>query len=122
MIHNFSIYQLLVPLLSLIMVTKAISRFWRHQQTGRELLVWLFIWAGISLIALFPSSTVVLFAQITGVKSGINALIFFGLVLLAYGFLQLFILLENNEKQLTDLVRKIALKRLQEHEDRRHRR
>jgi hypothetical protein len=118
----FSLYQLLVPLFSLLMIAKAISRFLRQEQTGRELFAWLLIWTGISVIALFPSSTVILFAQITGVKSGVNALIFFGLVLLAYGFLQLFIMLENNEKKLTDLVRKIALKRLQEHEDRHHRR
>ena len=121
MINNFSVYQLLVPLLSLLMVTKAVSRFLRHEQTGRELFVWLILWIGISLVALFPANTVLLFAQITGVKSGVNALIFFGLVLLAYGFLQLFIMLENNEKKLTDLVRKIALQPLQKHEDRHHR-
>jgi hypothetical protein len=122
MIGSFSLYQLLVPLFSLFMIAKAISRFLRTEQTGRELFIWLLIWSSISLVALFPNSTVILFAQITGVKSGINALIFFGLVLLVYGYLQLFIMFENHEKHLTELVRKIALQQLQEHENRHHRR
>jgi len=122
MIGSFSLYQLLVPLFALFMIAKAISRFLRTEQTGRELFIWLLIWSSISLVALFPNATVILFAQITGVKSGINALIFFGLVLLIYGFLQLFIMLENHEKHLTELVRKIALQQLQEHENRHHRR
>jgi hypothetical protein len=104
------------------MIAKAVSRFLRREQTGRELIVWLLLWSGISFIALFPNNTVLLFAQLTGVKSGVNALIFFGLVLLAYGFLQLFIMLENNERKMTDLVRKIALKQLQDHENSHYRR
>jgi hypothetical protein len=51
-------------------------------------------------------------SKLTGIKSGFYALIFFTLVVLVYGFLQLLIKMEDNERTLTELVRKIALTEL----------
>lgn len=109
MTDSFSLYQLLVPLFALLMMAKAISRFLRHVMTGRELAVWVTIWVGISLVALFPDTAISWFAYVTGIKSGINALIFFALVMLLWGFLRVYVMLEDHERQLTELVRKIAL-------------
>ena len=50
------------------------------------------------------------FSKITGIKSGFNALIFFTLVVLVYGFLQLYVKLEEHERNLTELIRNLALK------------
>lgn len=110
MMGPFSLYQCLVPLFALLMIAKSISRFLRHQQTIRELIAWMFLWMGISLVSLFPETSITWFARITGIKSGINALIFFALVILSYAVLHLFMKLEHNEKALTELVRKQALK------------
>ncbi len=110
---SVSLYQLLVPLFSLLMILKAISRFLRHQQSFRELFVWVLIWCSVSFISLFPDPSIRWLAAVTGVKSGINALIFFALVLLMYGFLRLYVMLEDNERKLTELVRKIALQDLE---------
>jgi hypothetical protein len=114
MIGSFSLYQLLVPLFALLMIAKATSRFLRHQLSIRELIVWLLIWCGASFVALFPDPSMAWFATVTGIKSGINALIFFVLVVLLYGFLRLYIMLEDTERKLTELVRRIALKELEE--------
>jgi len=112
MFANFSLYQLLVPLFSVIMIAKAVSQFMRHKRTLRELLVLCFIWAGISIVAVFPDFSMHWLSTFTGIKSGINALIFFVLVVLVYGLLQLLIKMEDNERVMTELVRKIALREL----------
>lgn len=113
MIVSFSLYQLLVPLLSLIIILRAFSRFFRQQLSVRELIVWLLVWVSVALVAIFPDVAVDWLARVTGIKSGINALIFFALVVLMYGYLRLFVRFEENEKKLTELVRKMALEQIQ---------
>ena len=113
MLQNFSLYQLLVPLFSTIMVAKAISQFIHHKRTMRELVVLTFIWTGVSIVAVFPDFSMYWLSIFTGIKSGINALIFFTLVVLVYGLLQLLIKMEDNDRVMTELVRKIALRDLE---------
>jgi hypothetical protein len=111
---EITIYKLLVPLFAACMIAKAVSRFRRHQRTVRELVVWIIIWSGISFAALFPAFTMDWFSVLTGIKSGFYALIFFMLVLLSYGYLTLFVKLEDMERMLTELARKLALRELQQ--------
>lgn len=112
MAQSFSLYQLLVPLFAVLMIAKAVSQFLRHRRTRRELFVLCLIWLGVSLVAIFPDFSMHWLSRLTGIKSGFNALIFFTLVVLVYGFLQLFIKMEDNERTLTEMVRKIALSEL----------
>ncbi len=107
---QFSLYQFFVPMFACLMITKAVSRYMRHSITVRELVVWFIVWCGVSFGALFPDVSMMWLSTITGIKSGLNALIFFTLVLLVYGSLNLFIKLEEHERRLTELVRSIALK------------
>ena len=112
MLKNFSLYQLLVPVFSVLMIAKAVSRYLHHNQTMRELISWIVIWSGVSIVAIFPDFSMYWLSILTGIKSGFYALIFFTLVVLVYGFLQVLIKLEENERKLTELVRKIALRDL----------
>ena len=112
MAQTFSLYQLLVPLFAVLMIAKAVSQFLRRRRTLRELFVLCVIWSGVSLVAVFPDFSMHWLSKLTGIKSGFYALIFFTLVVLVYGFLQLLIKMEDNERTLTELVRKIALTEL----------
>jgi hypothetical protein len=112
MAQGFSLYQLLVPLFAVLMIAKAVSQFLRRRRTLRELFVLCIIWSGVSLVAVFPDFSMHWLSKLTGIKSGFYALIFFTLVVLVYGFLQLLIKMEDNERTLTELVRKIALTEL----------
>ena len=107
---SFSLYQLLVPLFACIMIGRGISKYRRHQQTVRELISIITIWFAISLTAVFPDFVMRWLSLVTGIKSGLNALIFFTLIILIYGLLQLLIKFEVTERTITDLVRKIALR------------
>lgn len=110
MFASFSLYQLLVPAFAAVMVLRVGSNYLRGQQSLRELLSWAAIWLTVSLVALFPEFSIRNFALVTGAKSGLNALIFFVLIVLSYGCLKLYVLTEHQERQLTELTRHLAIR------------
>jgi hypothetical protein len=109
-VNIMSLYQLLVPLLACIMLISGASRYRRHEKTLREFLGWIVVWVGLALVAVFPHPIVRLIEQVTGIKSGLNAIIFFCLVVLFYAVFRLMMQIERLEQSLTELVRKEALK------------
>lgn len=111
MIGPFTLYQFLVPAFALLMILRVISHYLRGEQSIREVIVWLTLWLGASAVALFPKNTVDLLAKITGVKSGVNAIIFFVLIILCYSTLKLYMLAETQEQKITELVRKLAIEK-----------
>lgn len=119
---SFSLYQLFVPLLAILMIAKECSRFIRKQCSIRELITWIIVWSILSVIALFPDMTIQNFAKWTGIKNGINALIFFLLIIMGYAILKLFMLLEEQDRKITDLTRYLALTKTKKNENRPHRR
>lgn len=108
--ETFSLIALLTPLFSLLMVFRALSLYWKHKQTWRELLLWLIVWVGIGFIALFPQVLDFL-PPIVGIKSGVNVLIFFGFVVLFYGFFRLFTKVEELEEKIVQMNRERAIRR-----------
>jgi len=107
--ESFSLVALLTPIFSLIMLARAISLFWKRKQTWRELLVWIIVWLGIAVVAFYPAVLDRL-PPIIGIKSGVNVLIFFGFVVLFYGFFRLFVKVEELEEKLVQMNRERALK------------
>ena len=105
---EITIYQLLTPLFACLMLLKGISQLKRGEISVRKFILWILIWGGISLIALNPSF-VQLAADITGLESGINALIFFSFIFLFYLVFKIFTIIEKIERDLTGMVRKKAL-------------
>lgn len=72
-------------------------------------LIWLLFWISIAILAIIPDLISLNIAQVLGFKSNINAVIFTGL-----GFLYVFMFymtatIEKLEKQITDIVRALAL-------------
>lgn len=110
MLASFSLYQLLVPAFAAIMLLRVGSNYLRGEQSLRELLTWAAVWLLISLIALFPDFSIRSFARVTGAKSGLNALIFFVLIVLSYGCLKLYVVYEHQERKMTELVRRLAIR------------
>jgi hypothetical protein len=106
---EFSIIALLTPLFSLLMIFRSFSLFRKRKQSWREFLLWVVLWSGIGVIAYWPELLDYLPPYI-GIKSGVNVLIFFGFVVLFYGFFRLFLKVEDLERKFVELNRGIALK------------
>ena len=107
--ETFSLVALLTPLFSLLMIIRALSLYWQHKQTWRELVAWIIVWLGIGFVAFYPE-VLDLLPPIVGIKSGVNVLIFFGFVVLFYGFFRLFVKVEELEEKIVKMNRDRAMK------------
>lgn len=110
--HNFSLYQLLVPAFGAIMLLRAVSQASQGNKTARELITIFLFWLFLSLVSLFPSIFIDKVAAFLGIRSGINALFFFGFVILFYTVFRLLIAQEESQEKITKIIRTIALKDL----------
>lgn len=106
---NLTLYQILVLTVCLVFIFKAFSHFIRGEQTVREIVAIYFFWSGISFFALFPNAFQEV-ANILGFKEYVTAVIFFVVSILVYGVFKLFLYSDRSRKEITELVRKLALK------------
>ena len=75
------------------------------------LLCWIFLWFVVAVVALLPQSTTLL-ANAIGVGRGSDLVVYVSLATLFYLSFRLFIKIEDTQKDITKLVRLLALKDL----------
>ena len=107
-------YQWLVPIISLFFIYRIISQFKSNKRLLIGTLLWVGFWILIALLGVFPDFVSFRIAESLGFEDHINAVIF-----VALGFLFLMTYyqsstIENLEKQMTELVRKMALEKQEE--------
>ena len=107
---EMALYQVLSPLLAIIMVCRLISQFRRREVRIVNFTMQLAFWGIITAVSLNPYFFVRGFEKLTGFKSGITGMMFLGILILG---LLVFHLLQENEKrmsEITKLVRLMAMK------------
>lgn len=101
--------QIFITLLAIVALIGASIRF-RRAAIGRgEFLVWFILWAAVMALVWNPRATNIL-AHWLGVGRGADAVFYISIILLFYAVFRLYGKLENLEHQLSELVKKIALK------------
>jgi hypothetical protein len=110
---QMEIYQWLVPLVGVFYISRTFIQFRKNKRSATSAAVWTVFWCTITVLAIIPNPVSFKIAGLLGFKSNINAVIF-----VAVGWLFLFIFylsstVDRLEKQITDLVRKMAI---EEHE------
>ena len=108
---QLEIYQWLVPMVAMFFIYRIIKQFRANKRILVGTLIWSTFWVVVSLLAIFPDLISFSIAETLGIKSNINAVIFSWL-----GFLFVMIYyqsatIERLEKQMTELVRKVALEK-----------
>jgi hypothetical protein len=106
---KLEIYQIIVPFAGALFILGLLRRFWMSKASWQEALVGGTFWLGIILFALFPDFFSNLIARIFGIKSNINAVIFFCIGLIFFIQYRLFFMLKKQETALTTLTRRLAL-------------
>lgn len=102
-------YQWLVPLISLFFIYRIILQFKANRRLLLGTVLWVSFWIVVAILGVFPDFVSNNVASWFGFANNINAIIF-----VALGFLFLISYhqsstIEGLEKQLTELVRKLAL-------------
>ena len=102
-------YQIVTPLIALLLICYAWNLVMRQRKTIWEALLWTLFWGTIATLAVWPEFVDYL-STITGIRKGENAVLVTFLGILSFIVFSLVIRLEKLEQRQTRLVRKIALK------------
>lgn len=100
--------KILAVIFALIAMRRVIARYRRRGGLTLEFALWLFIFSGIGVVVFIPQKTDAL-ARWLGVSSGFNALVFITITALIYAVYRLVSRLHTIERDLTKMVRALAL-------------
>jgi hypothetical protein len=105
---NIELYKWLVPLFILVFIIRLIVQYVNGKRSLQNSILWIFMGLFVAGLAIIPDQISFPIAEKLGFKSNINAVIFVGLgISITMNYFQS-IRLNRMERQLTDLVRKIA--------------
>lgn len=74
-----------------------------------EFIFWSVIWLLVIIVAFIPSVTTSL-ADLLGISSGISLLVYLSVIILFYLVFRLYVKLEHQEQEITQLTRGLAIK------------
>lgn len=101
--------QFLIVAIALFIIIRIILGFKRGSISRKNLIFWASLWLIISVIVLLPQTTN-FFAKILGVGRGTDVAIYLSIVFIFYLLFKLGLRLEKIEKEITKIVKEIALK------------
>ncbi|OGZ32156.1 MAG: hypothetical protein A2V69_00065 [Candidatus Portnoybacteria bacterium RBG_13_40_8] len=102
------IIQILIVVFALFALSRAVLRFKDNKLTINEMIFWALIWAGIILVSFLPGITILL-SGLLGIGRGIDLVIYISIIVLFYLIFRLYVKIEGMEKEVTFVVRKLAL-------------
>ncbi|MBU0646233.1 DUF2304 family protein [Patescibacteria group bacterium] len=100
--------QILIVAFAVFAILRALHQFRQGRLTRQWLAFWLVFWLFAIIVVILPETSEFA-ARLTGVGRGVDLIIYLSIVLLFYLVFRLFIKIEEGERQLTRLVRKLAL-------------
>lgn len=100
--------KIILLLFVLFVVGKIVWRFFKKEIRGRELVIWLIFWALVALAVGLPQTTDRLAVRL-GVSRGADLLVYISVLVLFYLVFRILVKLEKVDKDLTKIVRAIAL-------------
>lgn len=103
--------QLIIVVFCLIAAVRSAARYRTGAVSIGECLIWIIFWLSGAAVVLMPQATQIL-AKFLGVGRGADAVFYLGLVGLSYGLFRIYFKIRSLEQQLTQLVRKLALEKL----------
>uniref|UniRef100_UPI004056A120 DUF2304 family protein n=1 Tax=Candidatus Electronema sp. TaxID=2698783 RepID=UPI004056A120 len=104
------LYQVVMVAISSVMLYLGIKEF-ANRETGQTLLklsVRVTVWGGMTLIAIYPDSTLFI-ARVLGVVDNFNAVVMMGFLLVFMLIFKLLSAIEKVEQNISELTRKEAL-------------
>ena len=102
------LFQIIIGLIILIILSRVILKYSKNEISKLELLFWLAFWVIILIIVLFPD-IINYIANLVGVGRGVDVAIYIALLLIFYIIFKIYTRIDRVEKDMTKLVRKIAL-------------
>ena len=105
------LYRLFIAFLALYFIAVRLWKFIRKErsQSFFKLLTFLVVWTGVLIFSLFPNLALTLSIKL-GLAENLNPLIFIGFIVTFVVIFKLLSIIEKIERNITEIVRKQALK------------
>jgi len=112
-IHNIfgglALVKIVFTIFALFAWSRAVIRFYSKDLNFKELLFWSILWLAMIVLVFIPGKTNFL-AKILGMERGNDAMFFLSIVALFYASYRLYVKSNEQDKEITKLVRALALK------------
>lgn len=102
------IIQILGIIFALFAFSRAYLRFKDDKLTKNEFVFWSLLWMFVIVVSLIPQ-ILSLFSNIFGIQRGMDLIIVISIVVLFYLIFRLYVQHESVKREITMLVRKVAL-------------
>ncbi len=100
--------QILLIIFIVLIIARISDRYWRKEIHSVGFFSWLAFWLSAGAVVLWPDSSSWL-ATVLGVGRGVDLMLYLSVMLIFYLLFRIFVRLEKQEKEITKLVRKMAL-------------
>ena len=104
------IIQLIILIFALFAYSRVLLRTKDKSISSSEFVFWSVVWIGVMVIALIPGITGNL-AGLLGIGRGIDLMVYLSIIALFYLIFRMYVKVDKLEKNITRLVRSIALKK-----------
>ncbi|KKQ18735.1 MAG: hypothetical protein US31_C0002G0080 [Berkelbacteria bacterium GW2011_GWA1_36_9] len=106
---GLALIKIIFTLFAIFAWSRVLIRFRSKDLNYKELIFWSFVWALMILLVFIPGKTNFL-AKMLGMERGNDAMFFLSIVALFYATYRLYVKSNEQEKEITRLVRALALK------------
>ena len=103
-----SLIQILLLAAIAYIIVKTAQKYRISDITVREFFLWICFWLIGAMVVLFPKTTDTV-AQFLGIARGADLIVYIGIIILFAGLFFLLVRLERLERDITKIVRKMAL-------------
>ncbi len=108
---GLALIKIILTTFALFALSRAIIRFYSKDLNFKELIFWSLIWLAMIVLVFIPGKTNFL-AKMIGMERGNDAMFFLAIVVLFYVSYRLYVKTNEQEKEITSLVRALALKNI----------
>ncbi len=102
------IIQIVIIIFALFALSRAFLRFKDNKLTKNEFIFWVILWVAVIIVSLIPTITGPI-SNVFGIGRGMDLIIYISIIILFYLIFRLYVKLESIEKEITMVVRRIAL-------------
>ncbi len=106
--------QILVAISIILILVKTVADFKKNKITLSTFLFWLILWLIILITAVMPQVTSFLERRLVGMGRGIDAAIYFSILLIFFILFKIIVRLEKIKQEITEIVCHLALKKPKE--------
>lgn len=106
---SLALIKILFFIFAIFAWSRAVLRFYNKDLNFKELIFWSLLWTSMVILVFIPGKTNFL-AKLLGMERGNDAVFFLAIVALFYASYRLYVKSNEQDKEITRLVRALALK------------